>query len=47
MIDEIVNFKNAAVEAFTVSKNSLFECLHKIYGAMRFTVATRHRLLVV
>lgn len=36
MIDEIVNFKNAAVEAFTVSKNSLFECLHKIYGAIAF-----------
>lgn len=36
MIDEIVNFKNAAVEAFTVSKNSLFECLHKIYGATAF-----------
>ena len=40
MVDEVIDFKDAAVKSFSVSKNALFECFHSIFGARRYPVGS-------
>ena len=47
MVDEVIDFKDAAVKTFSVSKNALFECFHSIFGADDILLDPVRRLLSV